>query len=303
MMVPQDSQTIALDTGQQVGLATYGAEDGFPILALHGAPACRLMFDVADGSARRSGFKLYCPDRPGYGQTPSLEPVTLAARVNFLASVVDTLGLKRFGVLGISGGGPYATALAAHFGDRIAVLGLVSPVGPIADFNATSMPKGPTLQKGHRIFFLDLPKYPKILKANSALIRRLFLIAPRLFAAMFAKTLPRIDRDDLAAPRVAESVIAMTKEALRQGVDGGLADLQIYSESWAVDYERITAPTLVWQGTSDRIVPAVAATYLSQQIRNARLIRLPDAGHFWVYSHIDEMFAGLRHAIQDMTKY
>ncbi|MGH1418504.1 MAG: alpha/beta fold hydrolase [Hyphomicrobiaceae bacterium] len=295
-------QTIVLSSGQQVGLATYGADDGFPILALHGAPACRLMFDVADANACKAGLKLYCPDRPGYGLTPSLAPVTLAARVAFLANVVEKLGLKRFGMLGISGGGPYAAALAAHFGQRVAVLGLVSPVGPIADYDARSLPTTNKLHKGHRIFFLKCPKHPIVLRAISLLARRLFLIAPQAFAAMFAKTLPKADRDDLAAPAVVESVIGMTKEALCQGVDGGLADLKIYSKPWGIDFNQITSPTFVWQGMSDKIVPAPVAIYLSDQIQGAQLFRLPEAGHFWIYSHIDEMFATLRHAISASTR-
>ena len=47
--------------------------------------------------------------------------------------LADELGLERFGLIGISGGGPYAVATAALAGRRVSALALVSPVGPLAD--------------------------------------------------------------------------------------------------------------------------------------------------------------------------
>src|SRR4026209_2833868 len=43
------------------------------------------------------------------------------------------LGLDSFALMGVSGGGPHAMAAAASIPDRVALLALISPVGPIAD--------------------------------------------------------------------------------------------------------------------------------------------------------------------------
>ncbi len=297
MTLEHENQVLKLPNGQAVGLAVYGADDGFPILALHGAPACRLMFDLTDSFAKDLGLKLYCPDRPGYGRTLPQEPVSMHSRVAFLTAVADQLGLAKFGVLGISGGGPYATALAAHLPERVCVLGLVSPLGPVADYEAAKTPAFGELHAGHRAFFLKLPKRPKLLKAIAGVSAKAFQWAPRTVANIFTRTMPKSDREILRQPHVAESFLAMTHEALCQGSGGGIADLQVYSKPWPIDYRKIIAPQIIWQGTADRIVPVKVTRYLAGQLPNPDMREIPGAGHFWIYNHIGEMLRGLQRAI------
>jgi len=45
--------------------------------------------------------------------------------------LVDALGLRRFAVLGVSGGAPHAFACAWAFPDRVAAVALVSSIGPL----------------------------------------------------------------------------------------------------------------------------------------------------------------------------
>ena len=289
---------IELADGRCFGLARYGAVDGDPVLALHGAPASRIMFDVADGPAKKLGLTLYCPDRPGYGLTPKEDAPSLEARVRDLELIADALSLNQFSVLGVSGGGPYAVALAARLGDRVRGLGLVSPLGPVAQFEKARKSghigkEHDRLSRGHRIFFLDLPKISSVLAVQAGISARVFKAAPHLFARLFALSLSKSDRKVLQQPHVQESLIDMTLEALRQGVVGGLADLEVFSKPWPVKFEAITAPAILWQGTADRIVPAAVSVWLSGLIPNCRLERLEDCGHFWVYDHIEEVLGGL----------
>ncbi|MEZ5856961.1 MAG: hypothetical protein R3D67_20310 [Hyphomicrobiaceae bacterium] len=48
----------------------------------------------------------------------------------------------------------------------------------------------------------------------------------------------------------------MTREALRQGVDGALSDMAIYARPWQIDVAAVKTPAVLWQGTADHIVPA-----------------------------------------------
>ncbi|MBU1212887.1 MAG: alpha/beta hydrolase [Alphaproteobacteria bacterium] len=292
------ADTIELADGRRFGLATYGAAGGFPVLALHGAPASRLMFDVADGPAQALGLRLYCPDRPGYGLTPKDNEPTLEKRAGDLVAIADALLLGRFAVLGVSGGAPYAVALAERLGDRICGLGLVSPMGPVAQFEAAKSAGKPgevlkRLSRGHRIFFLDLPRHRTALALQAGISARVFKAAPHLFARLFAHSLSSADSRILQKPHVQESLIAMTLEALRQGADGGLSDLEIFSQPWPVAFEAIRAQTIIWQGTADRIVPEAVSLWLSGLIPNCRFVRLEDCGHFWVYDHVDEVLGAL----------
>ncbi|MBU2581909.1 MAG: alpha/beta hydrolase [Alphaproteobacteria bacterium] len=291
-------ETIELADGRRFGLARFGAPDGHPVLALHGAPASRLMFDVTDETAKGLGMTLFCPDRPGYGLTPLDEAPTLHGRTDDLIGIADALSLKRFSVLGVSGGGPYGVALAARLGDRIAGLGLVSPLGPVAQFHEAKAAglvddNHKPMSRGHHIFFLDLPKHRGVLSFQAGLSARVFKTAPHLFARMFAWSLSAADSKVLQQPHVQESLIGMTLEALRQGVEGGLSDLEVFSQPWPVAFEAITAPSILWQGTADQIVPSAVSVWLSGLIPNCRLEQLEDCGHFWVYDHLEEVLGGL----------
>lgn len=298
--------SVALDDGRVFGLARYGSEDGMPVLALHGAPACRLMFDVADAAARSLGLCLYCPERPGYGMTPREEQPTLDGRVEDLLAIADRLGLQRFAVLGISGGGPYGVAVAAKAPSRVTAVGLVSPLGPIAEFvgaqRTSRLPKtAGRIAAGHRLFFLELPKRKRLLKMQASLGARAFKAAPKAFSKLFAHSLSHSDTKVLAQPHVERSLIAMTLEALRQGVVGGEADLAVFSKPWGINYSAITAPTDLWQGCADRIVPAAASVWLSELIPGCRLHRLEGAGHFWVYDHVREVLQTLKESAGNAT--
>lgn len=294
--MPNDNERIIdLPNGQRLGLAIYGDPTGQPVLAFHGAPACRLMFASADGEAKRLGLKLIAPDRPGYGLSPldgaagSPKP-TLASRTDMHVALADALGLDRFAVLGISGGAPYACALAARLGPRITMLALVSPMGPIADLLALPPAERPPVSIGHRIFFQRWPlKRRWVLTWGGNVGRRVFLSSPDRIAHLLGKLFGAADDRLLRQKPVADALVAMTREAVAESIDGGLTDLDIFARPWGVDFAAVQAPAVLWQGTADKVVPATIALRLARLIPGCRLIRLDGAGHFWVLGRIRDV--------------
>lgn len=286
-----ESSVVTLRSGRRVGVATYGDPDGQPVLAIHGAPACRLMFDVADGHARACGVRLIAFDRPGYGLTPLDYGATLLSRTEVLAELPDALGLDRFTVLGISGGGPYAVALAARLGSRIKALALISPLGPVADFASRSASDPVHMSAMQRGFFLDLPRHPWVLRSNAEIVMRSFRVAPSFFLSTVAQLLPEVDRVTVSREEVQRSIVAMTLEATRHGILGAIADLEIFGEPWHVDYGQITAPARLWQGTADTIVPVGVAMKLGALLPNCEVTRLEGDGHFWIYNAIPDVMS------------
>ena len=289
----RDAQTIKLPGGGTVSFAEYGDAGGAPVLALHGAPASRLMFALADQAARRLELRLLAPDRPGYGFTPADGRPSLASRAAWLSRVADALGLERFAILAISGGAPYGVALASRLGERVSALALISPMGPVADYMATEAAGNHPLGLLHRCFFLSLPRREWLIGSLAGLARRLFLAAPARFGGAFARALSGADAQLLARPHVRDALVAVTREGLRSGPRGGILDLSIYAAPWGVDYRAITAPAIVWQGLADRIVPMPSALHLASLIPRCRLVELDGAGHFWVLDHVEEVLSEL----------
>ncbi len=291
---PNTLRFLVLPDGLRVAVAEYGDPNGRQVLALHGAPDSRLIYSIADAPARALGLRLICPDRPGYGRSPSDRHPTLERRAASLRQLVDELGLERFAILGVSGGSPYAVALAATVGRRCTALAVVSPIGPVAEVIAST--EG-VIAPGFRRFFLDLQSWPWTLGFLSRLSAKAYRLAPELWTRAAGFPLPETDKVILKRPQVRRLLRSSLDEAIRQGVQGGLDDLAIYARPWDVDYAAITAPTMLWQGLADRIVPPEATKYLASRIAGARLHTIADAGHFWVLEHVDEVLAALAAAV------
>ncbi|MCB9371914.1 MAG: alpha/beta hydrolase [Microthrixaceae bacterium] len=129
--VPRRDGTVKLADGRRLGFAEYGDEGGDPVLWFHGTPGARHQIapDVNDLADQR-GVRVITVERPGVGDsTPHLH-----GRVLDWAGDVDQLtaqlGIERFAVAGLSGGGPYVLACAHAFPDRVvagAVLGVWRP--------------------------------------------------------------------------------------------------------------------------------------------------------------------------------
>jgi pimeloyl-ACP methyl ester carboxylesterase len=291
------AQNLELADGRHVGYAVYGDPAGVPVLALHGAPACRLMFAIADAPARRLGLRLIAPDRPGYGLTPMDAAPSLTKRAGWLHDFADAFGLGRFGILGISGGAPYSVALAARLGSRIVGLALVSPMGPVADYAATPQSAHDPIAFWQRRFFLHLAKRTWLTEPFGSLGSRLFCASPDTFSGWVPRLAGAADASILSQTYVRERMIPMTVEAFRQGALGATSDLEIFSQPWGVDYGKVVAPSMLWQGTADTVVPPVAAYHLAGLLPRCRLNRIEGAGHFWVFNHVDAVLNEAFHVL------
>jgi pimeloyl-ACP methyl ester carboxylesterase len=251
-------QSIALSDGRSLAYRIYGAPEGNPVFAFHGAPATSMMFEPADKIARSLNLKLICPDRPGYGGSSAAPDRGLDGWSEDVAALLSSLDIERFGIIGISGGGPYATSCAAAFGERVSALALVSPVGPMM---RAALPR--RLPLGFWLFFRRLPRRPRLLRA----ITRIAAHTQRRHSAasyrLFARFATASDKPLLALPHVEANMRTMTMEALAAGVEGALADMQVYGSDWTVNAARIRCRSVLWQGAADRIVPRIASSHRS----------------------------------------
>ncbi|MEK8174506.1 alpha/beta hydrolase [Streptomyces sp. M19] len=75
--------------------------------------------------------RLVVPDRPGCGRSTHQPGRRLADWPQDVAALADHLGLERYQVVGLSGGGPYALASAAAADARLAGTAVVNGIGPL----------------------------------------------------------------------------------------------------------------------------------------------------------------------------
>lgn len=284
---------IVVDAGQRrISLATYGAAGGFPVLALHGTPGSRLKFTTTHDDACRLGLQVVAIDRWGYGGTDAHPTPTLAAFADEMHAVMASLGHRHFAVLGVSGGGPYATAVAVRHAAAVAALALVAPVGPIAGEPDSE------IGRFHRFCFGALAARPRATRAVFRTFRRIIRASPTLGLKIAMARLPPADRQVLASPGVAQRLAQTFAEGLRPGPEGPVCDLILFGRPWALALANAQVPARLWLGTSDRNVPLSAARRLAARLPSCDLVELPGAGHLWVALH----YADVLGWIAEMTK-
>jgi len=285
---------LRLPDGRTLAWREYGDPAGTAMIMLHGSPGSRLMFRPADEPARRLGLRLICPDRAGIGRSSPHAERTLASHAAEIEALADRLGLGRFVLFGVSGGAPYATVAAERLRERLKLLVLVSPMGPVADMRDVP------IHPGHRRFFLQLGQMPALARPIARVAAAAFLWKPGHFHRRFAALIGEPDRTTLLRPAIVAHVEGDIRECLRQGVDGALRDLTLFGRPWGVAPEQITTPAIVWQGTADSVVPQAVSFALARRLANAELVTVDGAGHFWIYDNVEPVLARIAARIREL---
>ncbi|MGD9867101.1 MAG: alpha/beta fold hydrolase [Hyphomicrobiales bacterium] len=289
-----EERAVRLPDGRRISYAEYGDPDGFPVLALHGTPGSRFKFRPADGLAMERGVRLIAPDRAGYGGSTPKTGRDLAEVASDVTELANALGLERFAVVGISGGGPHAAACAWLMGERVAALGLVGPVGLVTDPDIAR-----SLTPKFRRIFLGLGRHPLLARAAFSVIgfvaRRWPGLVPRGLVARAASA----DRAILLRPEVGANLAESFAEGLEHGVSGATEDARLFCAPWGFDPGGIGVPTALWQGMDDGNVPAEAAVRLAERIPGCRLYRLHGEGHYWVLDHFGEVLDALLRMVKE----
>lgn len=274
-----------LRDGRRIAYRRFGRTDGHPVLALHGTPGSRLKFAMADAAARDAGLSLLSIDRWSYGKSDGHARPSLAAFAEDMEEFADRLELRRFGVLGVSGGGPYAAAVAACLGDRVSAVALVAPVGPIS-----GVPSAVELSRFHTLAFRGLARTPGAMRLIFAGFRKLIARRDGTFAMRLAGSrAAAVDRRILCRPAERQSLIEAFRAGLEPGAAGPALDLALFARAWDVAPERIVAPARLWIGSEDRHVPVAAARALAGRIPGCERTDLAGAGHYWVMQNMAEV--------------
>lgn len=280
--------SVTLPDGRKLGFMEYGDPKGTPVLGFHGTPGSRLMFRVAHGVAAEMGVRLLAPERPGFGLSTFQKRRSLAGWVQDMEAFTRALGVERFAVAGVSGGGPYAAACAAMAPDRVAAVALVSPVGPLVGGERPDR-----IGWGHYCAFRLFPLLPLLMGAIFTVGRIGFLYAPNAsFGFLLGRAAPS-DWKILGRGDVRRNLMAGVAEGLRPGVRGGVEEMRVFSRAWDLPLANIKAPCFLWQGLADRNVPVSAALKLGQLIPNCQVYRIEGAGHYWIFDNIRSVLTTL----------
>jgi pimeloyl-ACP methyl ester carboxylesterase len=281
---------LELPHGRRLAWAEYGTPQGRPVLYCHGYPGSRLEAQLAADAAGRLGLRLIAPDRPGLGASDPRPQRTLTDWPDDIAALADHLGIGRFHLVGVSGGGPYALACAQRLGERLVAVLLACGLGELAAPAAAEGMAWP-LRQGV-LLYQRLPRVADWLNGHVA--GPLLQAHPQALQRLMSSQLPPADQAVLDDPQVRDLLLASFAAAFAQGGAGPAEELAIYQRPWDIDLRRIRVPVQLWHGDLDNIVPPAMGRRHAALLPNCTARFLPGEGHFsLLVRHMEPMLRQL----------
>ncbi len=279
---------IQLQDKRLLAYAEYGEPQGKPVLLFHGTPGSRLFHHPDESIALSVGARVIVADRPGFGLSDFKFRRYLLDWPDDVVQLADALGIDRFAVAGISGGGPYAIACALRIPQRLTRVALISSMAPLSFPAATD-----GMVWRNRLLFR--------LSQNSQMLTRLswwimglaYRQNPQRFFEFETGLSSPSEREVINRPEVESVLIRDYGEALRAGVDGVAWETIILAQPWGFRLEDVALETHLWHGEEDARTPIAMGRYLAANIPNCRAAFLKSEGHEVFYNHWREILCVL----------
>ena len=267
------NKTIKLKDGRMLGYIDLGKSDGMPLFHFNGFPGSRLEVAILADEAIKKNIRVIGIDRPGMGLSDFKKNRTLLDWPDDVVELADALGIDKFAVEGISGGGPYVAACAYKIPKRLTSCGIISGVAS----------KDLEIERKMRIFSV-IRIFPWLFKLmiwlQSRGMRNLEKAEKKMKES--AKKFPEADRKIFDDPQILSLFVKETAEAFRQGSKGAYYEGKIYIRSWGFNLEDIS-PKLkvyIWHGEADEIVPVAMGRGMCKLIPNCEGKFYPGEGHY-----------------------
>jgi pimeloyl-ACP methyl ester carboxylesterase len=285
-MTDLSSQSFRLPDGRALTYAEYGSSGGKPVFYFHGQSGSRLEPALLDANAfGKAGIRLIACDRPGMGGSDFQPGRGFSHWPVDILALADCLGLGKFGVFGVSGGGGYVAACARLIPDRLSAAMIVSGAGQMDSPEArASLPVMNRLMWGLAarsarwiglLLTLTIPRQ----QGDIAKIRKQML-----------RSMPPVEASVFEKPGRLEAFLASGAESMHQGMQGIAWDTHLCARPWDFRLEEICFPVRLLHGEADRNVPVAVAHKVAASIPGCQAAFYPGEGHFsTVVNHLDEV--------------
>lgn len=269
---------LTMDNGREVSYLDEGDRRAKPYVFIGGQGTSLQAFQLNEmyrTTRQNLRLRAISVERNGFGESPYDPSLGYEDYVNEVLAVLDHLGVKKFAIQAVSGGGAYATHLAARVPERVTSLHLSSTV--TWALPGTPLPASCSLTMEER---------------NAANVR--YTHNPKLWWAM-PETSPvkRIPGwQDEAYLDAARSFF----------INGQLGDPNALSHEGQLpclpgakaDVSRVWAPAYLYGGDQDTAVPIANVDLWADALPNVAAKRIyPGEGHDVQYRHGDQILVDL----------
>jgi pimeloyl-ACP methyl ester carboxylesterase len=288
---PRAQGTVRLRDGRQLGFAEYGVPDGKPILWLHGTPGGRQQVPPkARAMAASAGVRLVGVERPGAGwSTPHLHENVLGFADDVL-DLVDALGIGRFALVGLSGGGPYVLACAHRLPERVIAGALLGGVAPAKGPDAIAGGAAALAVLGRPLLeVLRVPLGCILSRAIGAIRPVAWHLAPPAIRSLLTAEDARV----ICEPLMMEVFVGDIIEAARHHLQAPVCDGVLFGREWGFALRDVRVPIRLWHGDADPLVPLSHAEHLAARLPDTALRVRHGESHVGSLGAADEVLATL----------
>jgi len=246
---------------------------GTSLLIAHGAGGgFDQGMEFGGASLAHRGFYVIAASRFGYLRTPLPADASPAAQADAYAALLDSLGIARTAILGVSAGAPSAMQFAIRHPHRCTSLVLLVPIAFTPPNITASAPRLSRFAAWLLVMIVGSNlRYWLASKFARELVVKLVLATP----VDVVHRASRYERRRVA--RLIDGVLPISRRS-----KGIINDAQISSSPVRYELERITAPTLVLSVRDDLYGTFASAQYTASQLPNAKFVSYDTGGHVWV---------------------
>ena len=275
-------RSMTLPDGRVLAYTDCGAGSGPLVVYFHGAPTSRLDLVGFEDAFAALGVRVVSPDRPGYGGSSPQPHRSWNDWPADVAALVDHLDVERFGVMGLSSGGPYVVACAALLRQRVAAAAVVAGVTDMG---------WPDAWTGYDGNEATLMRIGDETAATAWCVKHYGSDGAKFFED--AVEMAPADVALLSDEAMLTGWLTTVGESFRQGVGGFAQDITVQGTPWTFDVTAVTAPTTVLHGEADTMVPIAHGRHTADIIPGATFVPLPDHGHVSTMTELPQLCADL----------
>jgi pimeloyl-ACP methyl ester carboxylesterase len=263
-----------LPNGRRIGYADYGDPAGPLVFYFHGTPGSRIETGLLDAEISASGVRLVALERPGIGKSDYQPGRRILDWPADVACIADMLGYANsaFGVIGLSGGTPYALACVKRLPQRLTHVAIVSGHAP---------PGAPVQYGGAERAMSFIVRRPRLGRVGLNIADRRSHRRPEKFAEEIMSSWAPVDQELMQGnPAYRRTLMLTLQEATRCGTAGVQTDVTLLGSPWG--YRLCDLPpssVSIWHGECDTIAPISMAHYFHRNIPGSELMVDPRAAH------------------------
>lgn len=265
--------------GRVLAYCEYGDPSGPLVLYFHGTPGSRLEPGLIEAEARHAGIHLIAVDRPGIGRSTYQSGRRICDWPGDVVQLADALGYSgtNFGVVGFSGGAPYALACARFISHRLTHVAVVSG-------HAWLGAPGVSAGVEDKIIAL-ITNRPRISNMGLNLVSHRLDRKPDKVVKRVMKHWAEVDRQLVfCTPGYYQFLIDNLDEAIRCGIDGLATDVRLLARHWGFELCEIQGVGVsIWQGGCDTISPPSTGQFFHSQIAGSEFHFDPRASHITMF--------------------